>query len=139
YTRTVAEDPMVFVRNVVEKTRLAHRYVTDASIPKIFPYDLIATVTPSQRVMYEVTIWGLVMLAVVALLPPCRWLLVAICPMLAVVAVSLLPPLVVSPGYLFGFLGAISSVCFAWFGACAAGLVFGGRLRLATRRGANRS
>jgi len=139
YKRTVAEDPMVFIRNVVEKTKLAHRYLNDASIQRIFPYDLIYTFKQSQRVTYRATMLGLMILAGVALLPPCRWLLGAIFPMLAVVAVSLLPPLVVSPGYLLGFLGAISSICFAWFGACAAGLLFGGRLRMATRRVANRS
>jgi len=139
YKRVVAEDPMLFVRNVVEKTKLTHRYLTDPSIPGILPFDLIYVPAESQRFMYRAAMLGLVLLAGVAFLPSCRWLWNAIFPMLALVAVSLVPPLVVSPGYLLGFLGAMSSICFAWFGACAAGLVFGGRLRLANGRAAGRS
>jgi hypothetical protein len=139
YMRAVAEDPMVFVRNVIEKTRLAHRYLTDDGIPKIFPYDVIHRFTEFHRSSYRGAMLGLLLLMGIALLPPWRWLWGAIVPMVGVLTVSLLPPIIVSPGYLLGFMGAIYSVCFAWFGACAAGLLFGGRMRLAARRAASRS
>ena len=139
FARTVVEDPMVYVRNTVEKARLAHRYLVDPTIPRSFPYDLIYTFSPAQRLTYRATLVGLVILAALGVFAPCRWLWGAILPMLAVAAVSLMPPLLVSPGYLLSFLGAIASISFAWFGVCAAGLLCGGRLRLATRRAATRS
>ena len=88
YRRAIAEDPMVFVRNVFEKTRLAHRYLTDDGIFKIFPFDLMYRFTESHRSIYRATLLGLTLLAGIALLPPWRWLWGAIFPMIAVVAAT---------------------------------------------------
>jgi len=139
YRRHIAEDPMVLARNVVAKIGLAHRYLTDPGVSDVFPYDVMYPVRLAQRVMYRVTLAGVVMLAVVGAFSRFRWVWGVLLPVLALIVVSLLPPLVVSPGYLVGFLGAMYAVCVAWFGACAAGLIFGGRLRPATHREATRA
>ena len=139
YRRHVVEDPMVLVRNVVEKARLVNRYMTDAGVAGVFPYDVIYPLEPWQRVMYRATIWGLVFLAAIGSSARFRWLWGALLAMLALLGISLVPSLVVSPGYLLGFLGAMYAVWFAWFGACAAGLLFGRRLRAASGASATRA
>src|SRR5207248_2962730 len=139
YRRHVIEDPMVLVRNVVEKVRLLHLYLTDASITGAFPYDVIYPLGPAQRAMYRATIAGVLVLAVLGAFSRFRWVWGPLLAMLALLAVSLLPPLVVSPGYLLGFLGAMYASCFAWFGACATGLIIDGGLRPATHRRATRA
>jgi hypothetical protein len=87
YERIVIEDPMLLIRNVIEKTRLMHWYLTDTNVPSVYPYDLIYTPRDSQRAMYGATLVGLAVLAGAALRARYRWLWGALLPLLAVVAV----------------------------------------------------